>query len=83
MTYLMRRGKRFRVGTTADAEADPRHRRALRAMQERADAAWVVSVHDRAEACAARRSSRFVSAPHSAFLALASAEPDGSSAIKR
>jgi DNA helicase II / ATP-dependent DNA helicase PcrA len=51
MTYVMRRGDKFRVGTTRTY-----HRRAhpsdigvqTRANQERADGAWVLSVHDTA-----------------------------------
>ncbi|HVE68728.1 MAG TPA: UvrD-helicase domain-containing protein [Solirubrobacteraceae bacterium] len=49
LTYLMWRGdKGFRVGTTrthADVRARPISGVALRALQEHADAAWVVSVH--------------------------------------
>jgi DNA helicase-2/ATP-dependent DNA helicase PcrA len=51
MTYVMRRGERFRVGTTRTY-----HRKSYpsdigvqtRANQERADGAWVVSVHETA-----------------------------------
>jgi ATP-dependent DNA helicase UvrD/PcrA len=49
LTYLMwRRDKGFRVGTTrthADVRARPISGVALRAIQEHADAAWVVSTH--------------------------------------
>jgi DNA helicase-2/ATP-dependent DNA helicase PcrA len=49
LTYLMwRRDKGFRVGTTrthADVRARPISGVALRALQEHADAAWVVSAH--------------------------------------
>ena len=50
LTYLMwRRDKGFRVGTTKvqDEESKfPVSGVALRAMQENADAAWIVSTHD-------------------------------------
>src|SRR5215207_8990269 len=50
LTYLMwRRDKGFRVGTTkvqVEESKFPVSGVALRAMQERADAAWIVSTHD-------------------------------------
>jgi DNA helicase-2/ATP-dependent DNA helicase PcrA len=50
MTYVMRRGTHgFRVGTTRmypDSGSRPVSGVQLRAMQEHADAAWVVGVHD-------------------------------------
>ena len=50
LTYLMyRRGKGFRVGTSKIHQAEtkfPVSGVALRAMQEHADAAWVISTHD-------------------------------------
>ena len=50
MTYVMwRRDKGFRVGTTRtspDGGSHGRQRVQLRAMQEHADAAWVVSTHE-------------------------------------
>jgi DNA helicase-2/ATP-dependent DNA helicase PcrA len=56
MTYLMRRGKRFRVGTTRTYNRGRKYDAVgvhSRARQERADDAWVVAVHDtEAEACA-------------------------------
>jgi DNA helicase II / ATP-dependent DNA helicase PcrA len=58
MTYLMwRADKGFRVGTTRNSPFErkrPVNGVALRAMQEHADAAWILSTHDReAEARAA------------------------------
>jgi DNA helicase II / ATP-dependent DNA helicase PcrA len=49
-TYLMwKKAKGFRVGTTSvhtDAKRKPRIGLALRCLQERADAAWVISSHE-------------------------------------
>jgi DNA helicase-2/ATP-dependent DNA helicase PcrA len=56
MTYLMRRGRRFRVGTTRTYNRGRQYNAIgvhTRARQERAEAAWVVAVHDtEAGACA-------------------------------
>ncbi|MGH2945596.1 MAG: UvrD-helicase domain-containing protein, partial [Solirubrobacteraceae bacterium] len=49
MTYLMRRGEHFRVGTTRTyhrASVETAIGVQTRATQEQADGAWVVSVHD-------------------------------------